>query len=203
MRPVDCALHRVDRAWRVERVSGGGRVDDVARPGCMSRLYCQQAEERRRDPVVLHTRQRAGEQRDGQVLHRHRGTSEVIGGFGVAAEVELRASLRPGAKDLLDDLHVCPLVGAERSGPARLALAHLRDRSQLLGLGVERRLEPLETEREVEDCSVVELRRVRSGRIGERGDHGAAAEGSASQQLGASPAAHPCERLGECLVAID
>jgi len=129
---------------------------------------------------VLEPRSLAGVGGDALVLEYEGGLQEIAAVVVGAAEVELRALDRVAPERTLEELDVRPLVGCDELGERELIAGHA-------GLGhgllVERRLQVLEGEGEVQDRPVVGGC-ARRGKRRQRAEGGAAGDDRTAEYTG-------------------
>ena len=92
---------------------------------------------------------------DGGVLEHRRGRGETLAVGGRIAEVEGRLRIRLVAERLAEEGDVCPLVLADDTCELRELAAQ---RAACFGVRIERRLQLLQLQHEIEDLHVLRLR---------------------------------------------
>ena len=138
----------VERAVGRDAVSAGDAAEDRGDRGGVAGLDREDRDGRLHDGRLLDVGGLAGVGLDAGVLERERGRRELGLVGRRVREVESRRLHRSGAERSLEEADVRRLVGADE---LRERADHARESALFDGLLVERRLEVLERQREVED----------------------------------------------------
>jgi hypothetical protein len=170
-------------------------------PGGVARLYG--VDRKQRDQVLLRVEasRLALVRGNGEVLEGNRRAAERVRGLGSAREVEERARRGFRSKDVAEGRNMRALVGADDPGLISQGTGqHLVANH----LGVERRLEVLERQRELDDRHVLLLTRTSSG-CGRRGcrQHRTGADYAAPQERCPCGAVKLCECSSQRVVRVE